>query len=87
MSVIERVSLSGSLSLCELELVSIRSPECSSSASKLPETLALVPFATVKVSPSSITPTSFCAVGALFIPVTVITKFAVAVPPWVSVIV
>ena len=43
----------------ELELVSITSPECSPDVSKLPETLAFELFATVKVLPSIITPTSF----------------------------
>ena len=54
---------SASLSVCELELVSMTSPECSPVALKvLPESLvslALAPLATVKVPSSTMTPTSF----------------------------
>ena len=48
-------------------------------ASKLPETFALAPLATVKVSSSNMTPTSFCAVGVSLTPVTVIVRVAVSV--------
>ena len=65
--------------MCELELVSMTSPECSPVASKLPNTLALELLATVKVSPSIITPTSFCAVGLSFAPKIVIVMVAVVV--------
>ena len=59
-SVIVKDALSSaSLSVCEAELVSITSPECSPVTSQDPVTLALALFATVKVPPSTITPTSF----------------------------
>jgi hypothetical protein len=41
--------------------------------------LALASFETVKVPPSTITPTSFCATGASLIPVTVKINVAVSV--------
>ena len=59
------------------------SPECSPVAlNVLPESLvslAFAPFITVNVSPSSITPTSFWALGVSFTPVTVIVNVAVSV--------
>ena len=75
---VNEAPVSTSLSLWELELVSITSPECSPVASKLPVTFALLPLLTVNVPSSTITPTSFCATGASLTPVTVIIKVAVA---------
>ena len=73
-------SLSASLSVCEPELVSIISPECSPFASKDPETFAFELFATVKVASSFTTPTSFCATGSVLdgVPLTNILKKS----PW-----
>ena len=60
--------------------MSITSPECSSSASnESPVLFALSPLETVKVCPSSITPTSFCATGVSLAPKTVIVILAVVV--------
>ena len=64
---VKEAEASTSLSVCEPELVSITSPECSPVASyDPPDSLAFELFATVKVASSFTTPTSFCATGALF---------------------
>ena len=76
---VKEAEASTSLSVCELELVSITSPECSPVASIPPDSLAFALFATVKVPSSTITPSSFCATGSSFTPVTVIVKVAVSV--------
>ena len=64
-----------------LELVLITSPECSPVVSnESPVLFALSPSLTVKVPPSTITPSSSCAVVGSFTPKTVIVSVAVAVP-------
>ena len=75
---VKEAEASASLSVCVLELVSITSPECSPVASIPPDSLAFALFATVKVPSSTITPSSFCATGSSFTPVTVIVKVACA---------
>ena len=62
------------------ELVLITSPECSPVASNAsPVLFALSPSLTVKVPPSTITPSSSCAGVGSFTPVTVIVRVAVSV--------
>ena len=60
--ILKEAEASASESVCELEEVSITSPECSPEALKvLPESfvsLALALLATLKVEPANITPTS-----------------------------
>jgi hypothetical protein len=56
---VKEAESSASLSVCELELVLITSPECSPVESYEPETLAFALFATVNVPSSKMKPTSF----------------------------
>ena len=55
------------------------SPEFSPVVSREPEMLEFDPFVTVKVRSSVIAPSSSCAVGVSFIPITVIVIVAVSV--------